>query len=263
MYCLLGIIYKTNNINTFYNYYVVSMQSLYLFYIFFFIMAFYYNIAYGYLNTVQLGYIQKIIQSNNVPEHIKTATQQVLIENYTPFVKKIHRNFIQTNAKTMDMRYKRELYHYAMLGLLDSLKTYDGSCSLHRYAEKFIHGRLCRGMNEMSILKSVPFHNVKDGIRTLKPQLVPYDEYWKFEDIQLNRLIETTTVTSNDILEILATSPSGYMRLFYRRYDYYSLKVIRKIADICELEGFSEETYRTKMNEIIEYIRERILYLDY
>jgi hypothetical protein len=226
-------------------------------------MAFYYNIAYGYLNTVQLGYIQKIIQSNNVPEHIKTATQQVLIENYTPFVKKIHRNFIQTNAKTMDMRYKRELYHYAMLGLLDSLKTYDGSCSLHRYAEKFIHGRLCRGMNEMSILKSVPFHNVKDGIRTLKPQLIPYDEYWKLEDIHLNRLIETTTVTSNDILEILATSPSGYMRLFYRRYDYYSLKVIRKIADICELEGFSEETYRTKMNEIIEYIRERILYLDY
>jgi len=239
------------------------MQSLYLFCVYFFMLGLYSNMAYGYLNTMQLGYIQKIIKSTNVPEHIKTATQQVLIEHYTPFVKKMHRTFIQTNAKTMDTRYKRELYHYAMLGLLDSLKTYDGSCSLHKYAEKFIHGRLCRGMNEMSILKRVPFYKVKDGIRTPKPQLVPYDEYWMFEDIQLNRLIETTTITSNDILEILATSPSGYMRLFYRRYDYHSLKVIRKIADICELEGFSEETYRIKMNEIIEYIRDRILYVDY
>jgi len=231
---------------------------------FYFVMlVIYSNVVYGYLNTIQLQYVQKIIQSNNVPEHIKIATQQVLVEHYTPFVKKMHRTFIETNGKTMSPQYKQELYHYAMLGFLDSLKTYDGRTSLHKYAEKFIHGKLCRGMNEMSILKSVPFHKVKDGVRTLKPQLIPYDEYWKFEDIQLQRLMETTTITSSDILEILATSPSGYMRLFYRRYDYHSLKVIRKIADICEFEGFSEETYRIKMNEILEYIRERILYIDY
>lgn len=218
---------------------------------------------FGYLNNIQLHYIKKIIGAKNVDEDIKIATTQVLIEHYTPFVRKMHKQFINQQAKKMDAKYKNELYHYATLGLLESLKTYDGTSSLDKYARKFIHGRLCRGMNEMAILQSIPFHNIKDHIRKLKPKLIPYDEYWKFEDMQLYKLTESTSISSDDILEILSTSPPGYMRLFYRRYDYKTLMVMRKISEICEMEGFSEETYRVKMNEIMEYIKERILYIDY
>ena len=59
--------------------------------------------------------------------------------------------------------------------------------------------------------------------------------------------------------EILDSSPGEYRRLFYLRYDYSTLGVIRTISEICEIESYSDETYRKKMRTVIQYVTTRLM----
>jgi len=45
----------------------------------------------------------------------------------------------------------------------------------------------------------------------------------------------------------------------YLRYDYNTLGVIRTISEICEIESYSDVTYRKKMRTIIQYVTARLM----
>ena len=213
----------------------------------------------GYLNKIQLKYAKYIMGSPTTPQDIKQATRELLVESYSPWLHKQYNSFIRKNAKTMNRIYVRELYQYAIYGLLESLQNYNGSYGLHTYADRFVQGQMYKGMNELSILQPIKFSQMRKGERSLKPVLVSYDDYWTFDKLPK----KTDTIlhelqTIKHINEILEEAPGEYKRLFYLRYDYMTLQKKHSISDICQLEAFSEETYRQKMNEIICFIEERV-----
>jgi hypothetical protein len=111
------------------------------------------------------------------------------------------------------------------------------------------------GMNELSILKPISLYHARKGNRCLTPKLVSCDDYWMFDKLVKNENNINTRKTPDDIREIIRCAPSDYRRLFWLRYDPTSLDVIRDISAICEIEGYSYETYRKKMNDVLEYIR--------
>ena len=213
--------------------------------------------SFGYLNKIQLQYTKYILSSPGVPENIRDATKAILIENYQPWLKNQYKSFVRQHTKSMNPVYVKELYQYAIYGLLESLQAYDGSTKLHVYANKFVHGRMYAGMNELAILKPISLYNAKKGARSLKPVLVSCDDYWMFDKLVKNENNINTRKTPDDIREIIRCAPSDYRRLFWLRYDPTSLDVIRDISAICEIEGYSYETYRKKMNAVLEYIREQ------
>lgn len=227
--------------------------------LFAFIMVLYVSLCYGYLNKVQLKYTKYIMGSNDVSDDIKQATREILMENYQPWLKKQYKSFIRQNAKTMDKVYVRELYQYAICGLLDSLQAYNGSVGLHKYATKFVHGQMCKGMNELAIMKPLKRHEFKNNIRVPAPRLVSYDEYWMFDKLNIKNDKNNRPQIIEHIRQILESSTGEYYRLFYLRYDYNTLNVIRSISEICEIEGYSEETYRKKMRTIIQYITNKLM----
>jgi hypothetical protein len=159
----------------------------------------------------------------------------------------------------MNRIYVRELYQYATYGLLESLRAYNGSVGLHKYATKFVHGQMYKGMNELAIMKPLKLHEAKRGIRLPKPRLVSYDEYWMFDKLNDDISANITPQIIENIKEILESSPGEYRRLFYLRYDYNTLGIIRSIAQICEIESYSDETYRKKMKTIIQYITNKLM----
>jgi len=212
----------------------------------------------GFLNKIQLKYTKYILGSPDVTDDIKHATREILIENYQPWLRNQYKSFIRQNAKTMNRVYVRELYQYAIYGLLESLQAYNGSVGLHKYATKFVHGQMYKGMNELSIMKPMKLHEAKLGIRLPKPILVSYDEYWMFDKLNEDTIANAKPPIIEDIQEILRCSPGEYSRLFYLRYDYHTMSVIRPIADICIMESYSEETYRKKMKTIVQYITYRL-----
>jgi len=213
--------------------------------------------SFGYLNKIQLQYTKYILSSPGVPEHIRDATKNILIENYQPWLKNQYKSFVRQHTKSMNPVYVKELYQYAIYGLLESLQAYDGSTKLHVYANKFVHGKMYAGMNELAILKPISLYNAKKGTRSLKPVLVSCDDYWMFDKLIKNSNCISPKKTPDDIREIIRCAPNDYRRLFWLRYDPTSLDVIRDISTICEIEGYSYETYRKKMNAVLEYIREQ------
>ena len=210
--------------------------------------------SFGFLNKIQLKYIKHILSSTETTDDIKQATREILVENYQPWLKNHYKSFIRQNAKTMNRIYVKELYQYAIYGLLESLQAYNGSVGLHKYADKFVFGQMYKGMNELSILQPLKFSQMKKGHRTMSPLLVPYEDYWMFDKLSVAKPKVKETF-AEDIREIMRCSPGEYARLFYLRYDHTTLSVIRSIADICEMEAYSEETYRVKMNVVLQYIR--------
>jgi hypothetical protein len=212
----------------------------------------------GFLNKIQLKYTKFILGSPDVADDIKQATREILMENYQPWLRNQYKSFIRQNAKSMNKVYVRELYQYAIYGLLESLQAYNGSVGLHKYAAKFVHGQMYKGVNELAIMKPLKLHEAKRGIRLPKPRLVSYDEYWMFDKLNEDTISKTKPPIIEDIQEILRCSPGEYSRLFYLRYDYHTMGVITPIADICEMEAYSEETYRKKMKTIMQYITDRL-----
>ena len=212
----------------------------------------------GYLNKIQLKYVKYILSSPEPSEEIKQATRELLVENYQPWLKNQYKSFIRQYGKTMNRVYIRELYQYAIYGLLQSVRAYNGSVGLHKYADKFVFGQMYKGINDLSILQPVKYSQIKKGHRTLKPILVSYNDYWMFDKlVQTQNIYQKSNMVKN-IQEILESSPGLYRRLFYLRYDYSTLYIIRSIKDICIMESFSEETYRKKMNAILLYIRNKL-----
>lgn len=218
------------------------------------------SLSSGFLNKIQLKYTKYIMGSPDVSDEIKQATREMLMENYQPWLKNQYKSFIRQNAKKMNKIYVKELYQYAICGLLDSLQAYNGSVGLHKYAAKFVHGQMYRGMNELAIMKPLKMHEARSGIRVPTPRLVPYDEYWMFDKLNKNGIAENNSrqIIAN-IKEILDSSPGEYRRLFYLRYDYSTLGVVRTISEICEIESYSDETYRKKMRTVIQYVTTRLM----
>jgi hypothetical protein len=89
---------------------------------------------------------------------------------------------------------------------------------------------------------------------------VPYDEYWMFDKLNRDDIAENNTPQIiKNIKKILDSSPADYRRLFYLRYDYSTLGIIRTITEICEIESYSDETYRKKMRTVIQYVTARLM----
>jgi hypothetical protein len=212
----------------------------------------------GFLNKIQLKYTKFILGSPDVADDIKQATREILMDNYQPWLRNQYKSFIRQNAKSMNKVYVRELYQYAIYGLLESLQAYNGSVGLHKYAAKFVHGQMYKGVNELAIMKPLKLHEAKCGIRLPKPRLVSYDEYWLFDKLNEDTISNSTPQIIQNIREIMESAPGEYRRLFYLRYDYHTMSVITPIADICEMEAYSEETYRKKMKTIMQYITDRL-----
>jgi len=212
----------------------------------------------GFLNKIQLRYTKFILSSPDVADDIKQATRQILVENYQPWLRNQYKSFIRQNAKTMNRVYVRELYQYAIYGLLESLQAFNGSVGLHKYAAKFVHGQMYKGINDLAIMKPLKLHEAKRGIKALKPELVSYDEYWRIEKIAEDSIENMEPSVIVKIKEIMKSSPGEYRRLFYLRYDYNRLSVIRPIVDICQMEAYSHETYRKKMKSVMQYISNKL-----
>jgi RNA polymerase sigma factor (sigma-70 family) len=197
----------------------------------------------GYLNRFQQIKISKILQNPNSTEMLKNRVKKLLAYHYYPWASSQYNNF--KRIRHIGYSYNdRDLQEYAYLGLLKSLKKYDGRSSLPRYADKYVTGEICRGIRELrkssKIYETVRYENVFSSP-------IKNDEE---ENISYNRI--------KSVNEIVSTfSPEDRM-LFYYRYDKDTLEIIRSVKSVCQLMVFSDETYRQKMDRIKNQIMDDI-----
>jgi DNA-directed RNA polymerase specialized sigma subunit len=222
----------------------------------------------GYLNIDQIRLVQSILRSPRTPPTILSKTKKLLCTHYYPWVLKETRHFTKKHRKIIRNIVKPYSIHlYAIRGLNQAIDNYNGSSAFHVYAKPYIQGELYRGLTDSIVLKPYTHgqimkqKNISAHLHQGKNRLVSYNEYWTFDKLLLwstnsrsqshggNKTRIETIREKVDILDI------DSRKLFYLRYNYYDLSLKTPIAKICDLLCISQETYRKRMNHILDHLR--------
>jgi DNA-directed RNA polymerase specialized sigma subunit len=165
-----------------------------------------------------------------------------------------------------------EMLQYALTGLMKSVCRYNGTGYFHKFAEKYVRGELFRGITERIVMQPWKHGELYSKNHTYQNvvSLVSVEEEWRYDK---------TRKRGADVLEMYKANITGkphwiekhalveqikriveemvpeQQRMFFYRYDRQTLEPIRTVYYASKLMGFSDETYRKKMNVVHEYIR--------
>jgi DNA-directed RNA polymerase specialized sigma subunit len=183
----------------------------------------------AFLKPIQVERIKRIIRHPDTPMYIQVQTRMILAKHYHPWLKKQIHQFI-INYRTRITK-PHELEGSAMLEYMKAIEKYNGSVEFSLYAKKYVFGGLykCLVYNPVSIM----------DIRNIAR--LP------------SKLLNNKNI--NTIHKKVAEMEESYRKIFYLRYDFMTLSKKHSVSKICEIMGFSAETYRKKMNQILEHIR--------
>jgi len=232
----------------------------------------------AYLSIQQLKYIQNILIHPNSSPEIILQTKQILAEHYIPWALKQYNVFRIIHSKKLKNIKNQDLRQYAIYGLLESIHKYNGKTPLPRYAKKYVLGRLHQGITILTPMKPQSHSDRMAGIQKVPIQFVSYDNRWIFDiskecSQNINPNVEKYSKGENrisiynshtylektkemeKIKRVVDTLDYDSRRLFYYRYDKEILQELRTTTEVSKIMGFSNETYRRKMNKILEQIR--------
>lgn len=183
----------------------------------------------AYLKPIQVERIKRIMRHPDTPDHVKVQTRIILAKHYYPWIKKQIRQFT-VNYRTRITK-PHELESNAVLEYMKAIEKYNGSVEFSLYAKKYVFGGLYK------CLVDNPVINTDISNITRLPSAI-----LNYQNIDFIR----EGVTEMD---------ESYREIFYLRYDFTTLSKKHSVSKICEIMGFSAETYRKKMNRILQDIR--------
>ena len=221
------------------------------------------------LTKTQLKLITKILNNPNSPVEIREKTNAILVHYHDKWLHKQVHDFAKKNKFSSEFR--KELYESAKIGLFKSLRKYNASMPLHKYAEKFIFYEFT-----VSITKQKPLGYLSHYYRYIKkvnitePIFVGNDNEFLYNEISEKRKdkrlfsldkhgnVYEINEERRKIHSLIEKLSPKEKRMFYYRYHNETLDVIRSIAHVCELCGIHYETYRPKMRKIMKYLEQNL-----
>jgi RNA polymerase sigma factor (sigma-70 family) len=212
----------------------------------------------AYLTPVQQRLIQNIIQDPRVPESAKSEVRNQVFQHYLPWIRKQCNAFVETNPKLMtfvhyNSAHKKSFYCYKneelfqdmCRGFNKALQRFNGDCStLTHYVMPYMKREIYSGITvstkqrryKQLIEERFPGKNIR-GFLSSKYQTI--DEGF----CEIYAIVHDPLILTPIEREIM-----------YYRYNLETLKKIRTIREVCEIMGFSEETYRKYHKKIVEKI---------
>lgn len=191
--------------------------------------------VHAYLKPIQVEQIKRIMRNPDTPDDIKDKTRVILSKQYYPWVKKQCNTFIKKHHEIIkNIAKPHNLEGYAMIEYMKAIQRYNGTAEFSLYAKKYVEGGLFKGLTKS----------------------MPQNKYTKNMD-KLSTTLSDNNVRSQHIKNSVNEMDDEYIDIFYLRYDYTTLAKKHSVAEICKIMGFSEETYRKKMNTILEHIRQQ------
>ena len=229
----------------------------------------------GFLTYSQKRIIQNIIQNKDISPEMKNKTKEIIASHYTPWALSQYNQFVNKNRSYL---YKKriplnDLRQYAIIGMAKALAKYNGSVDFTLYAEKYVLGTLHQGVTDLIPLRPIS-HSLRMNGKEVPIINFAHENTWMFDKLYTAKNRDSTDSTDiilrsedkyisrkNEIERInaIVKQLSPYeQQMFYYRYSKDTLHEIRKVANVAELMCCSNETYRKKMNKIIEKIRDGI-----
>lgn len=235
------------------------------------IFLYYIILSNAFLTHSQKKIIKNIIQNNNVPIEIKNKTKEIIAISYTPWALSQYKIFVKKNRSYLHKKHipLNDLKQYAIMGMIKALERYNSSVDFTVYAEKYVVGTLHKGVTELIPLRPISHSMRMNGKKT--PSITfthentwMFDKLYKSQNDDSDKILKTEDKyisCKNEIERInnIVKQLTPYeQRIFYYRYSKDTLKEIRTIATVSDLMCFSTETYRKKMNIIMQKISNEI-----
>jgi RNA polymerase sigma factor (sigma-70 family) len=216
--------------------------------------------------------IQHIIQNKDISPEIKNKTKEIIATHYTPWALSQYNKFVNRNRSYLYKKHipLNDLRQYAIVGMAKALAKYNGSVDFTLYAEKYVLGTLHQGVTDLIPLRPIS-HSLRMNGKDAPSITFAHENTWMFDKLYKSNSRDNTNIIlrseekyisrKNEIERINAIVKqfTPYeQQLFYYRYSKDTLHEIRTVANVAELMCCSTETYRKKMNKIIDKIRDEI-----
>jgi RNA polymerase sigma factor (sigma-70 family) len=226
----------------------------------------------AFLSYSQKRMITNIIQNEDVPIEIKNKTKEIIAINYIPWALSQYNKFVNKNRSYLHKKHipLNDLRQYAIIGILKAVEKYNCSVDFTVYAEKYVLGTLHQGVTDLLPLRPIS-HSLRMNGKDVPTISFAHENTWMFDKLYKSKSRDTTDIIMksedkyisrkieieriNNIVKQLTPYEN---KLFYYRYSKDTLREIRTVANVAELMCCSTETYRKKMNKIIEKIRNEI-----
>lgn len=221
------------------------------------------------LTYQQLTYIKNILCNPNTPPKIKKKTENILIASHQKWLhKKVH-TFAKNNK--FSSQFKTELAESAKIGLLKSLRKYNASMPLYKYADKYLFYEFT-----ISITEQMPMKYLNHYERYIKKVNATYPTFMgsDYFEPQTKQTISSPIFCFDNnsnlinldfeiqkINTIISSLPEFQQQLFYTRYHKNTLKNKNKVIDVCSIFNISQQTYSNYMRIIMNTLNDSIYYL--
>ena len=215
------------------------------------------NSSSAYLQNSQMSSIRGILINPVSSPEIKHKTRECLAYNFIPFALAELKLFTRRNTKYMKNIKYNDLRQYAIMGLCDAAKSYNGSYGFCNYARKYIIGSLHEGLTVLEPLKPQSKLQRLNGIH--KPIITwgNTNEEWVYS-LENDHVKEHYNLQIEKIKQAVDQLDAFDKRLFYYKYCSETLKEIRSNRRVSDLTVISVETYRQKMSDIMSKLRDNI-----
>ena len=225
----------------------------------------------AFLTHVQKSLIRNIIQNKDAPPEIKNKTKEIIAIHYIPWAFSQYKTFVNKNRSYLHKNHVplNDLRQYAVLGMIKALKHYNASVDFTLYAEKYVIGTLHEGVTDLIPLRPVSNTARLHGSRV--PSITfAHENTWMFDKLYKSKSGESDEILQaetkyicrkigiDEINNIVSRLTPFEQRMFYYRYSITTMKEINPVEKVAKLMCCSPETYRKKMNQILQKIREEI-----
>jgi hypothetical protein len=207
-----------------------------------------------YLTFTQKQYITNILQHPDSSPFIKNKVKQVLISKYSYWAMKQANVFRKKYHMQNNYVSNSELVQSCLLGLVKSMKHYDGRVSVPCYANKYVQGELYKAFTRkhiggrfthyelMHLKKKVSNHTQVELYQQRKPHTVIMKSNLGMSEYEHKTFILYIREFLNNIRPI-----DRY--IFLLRYDIFSGQVIRKHKDIGKLVCLSYKSVQKSIRQ--------------
>jgi hypothetical protein len=221
--------------------------SLFLLFIFF---GTYYVCA--YLHSNHWNIINNLLKKDKYRKPI----ENILYNHHHYWSRKYTKNFIKKYNFIINNHQLKNLQCCASIGLLKSIRNYNGRGNFYVYSSIYMNGELFKGITQVYPIKLLPHHlrvnkkwkqsNPETFLKNMKAtKYIGNDEYI-LEYCKINNSYNLP----NEIRKIITDLPSQDIRLFYSRYNVHDLSVKRTVKYLSYLFACSEKTINKRLSNI-------------
>jgi len=207
-----------------------------------------------YLTFVQKQHITNILQHPDSSPLIKNKVKQVLIKKYSYWAMKQANVFRKKYHMKNNYISNSELIQSSLLGLIKSMKHYDGRVSVPCYANKYIQGELYKAFTRKHIGGRFTHYELMHQ----KKQASNYTQVQLYQQNKPHTMIIKSNIGISEyehktfilyIREFLNNIRPIDRYIFLLRYDIFSGQVIRKHKDIGKLVCLSYKSVQKSIRQ--------------